>query len=252
MPRGADYPALKDMIRRREVARKPFDCQAAISAMLSNDDKQVSRISAFFDFIGFIRYPEFPRYAVTLANIYDIIYIGELLKNKGKVIIDEVEFKSIIFECANILKKVLQIKINTVPFIMFGNDDHIVALIVRFLLSYRPRTSKITDRPSLRKAFYFIRSGGYKEQYTMNELKYAWATLKTVAAFHYVNLRHSRILDFRLHGEGFEHRAADLLNDHPRLARFFAESLWVQNRLRAILSPRVFRGATLPWSKSAL
>jgi hypothetical protein len=236
------------VIRERKVARpKQFDCKAAISQILSDDDdKRLLRINAFFDFIGFIKYPEFSKYANSISSIYRIIYIQALSKTNARLNIEKIEYDNLILQCSNILNEVLKIKLNTQPFYMIDVDYEIITLIARFILSYKGKSSKVTDGPSLRKAYFFLKLGGYGRKYQQNELSAVWSTLKTVAAFHYVNLRHSRMLSFRPHDKDFEQRVSGVLNDHSRLTRFFAESLWVQNRLLAILSPRPFQGATLP------
>jgi hypothetical protein len=236
------------VIRERKVARpKQFDCEVAVSQILSkDDDKRLLRINAFFDFIGFIKYPVSQKYAASISSIYRIIYIQALSKTNARLKINKNEYDNIILQCSNILTEVLKIKLNTQPFYMADVDYELITLIARFVLSYKGKSSKVTDGPSLRKAYFFLKSGGYGRKYQQYELSDAWSTLKTVAAFHYVNLRHSRMLSFRPHDKDFEHRVSGVLNDYSRLTRFFAESLWVQNRLLEILSPRPFQGATLP------
>jgi hypothetical protein len=248
MVSGSLLSAFGAVIRERKVARpKQFDCKAAISQILSDDDdKRLLRINAFFDFIGFIKYPVSRKNAASISSIYRIIYIQALSKTNARVKINKSEYDNFILQCSNILKEVLKIKLNTRPFYMIDVDYEIITSITRFILSYKGKSSKVTDGPSLRKAYFFLKSGGYGPKYQQYELSAAWSTLKTVAAFHYVNLRHSRMLSFRPLDKDFEQRVSDVLSDHSRLKRFFKESLWVQNQLREILSARPFQGATLP------
>jgi uncharacterized coiled-coil protein SlyX len=72
-----------------------------------------------------------------------------------------------------------------------------------------------------------------------------WSDFRAAAAFHYVNLRQSRLVSFRANDPQFEPRVTALLADYRRLRQFFAQSLWVQNRLRQILYRSAFQGTTL-------
>jgi hypothetical protein len=122
-----------------------------------------------------------------------------------------------------------------------------VVEIVRFILSYRPPTGHLTDQASLKKAYFVISRGGFGYTVPQELTSRAWSILRTSAAFHYVNTRcQSRFLSLRPDKKDLEPRITDILSNPSRLRQFFAQSLWVQNRLREILYLAAFRGISLP------
>jgi hypothetical protein len=228
---------------------KQFDCAEAISTILAEDDGMwLPRVRSFFDFIGFIAYPQFPTRAASISNIYRLTYLSNYLDANEDLSLNKDEYKLLLRECKNLISEIpSRYNVHLDPFYVYEYQDG-AAEIVRFILSYKAETTKVTDQASIGKACYVLHQGGYGPRSQAKEAIFAgiWADNKSVAAFRYVNMRQSRMLTFQVNKKNFQTRVSTLLADRSRLRRFFAQSLWVQKRLRKILYKAAFRGTKLP------
>jgi hypothetical protein len=225
-----------------------FDCAEAISTMLAEDDSLwLPRVRSFFDFIGFLYYPQFPKSAASISNLYRLTYLSNYLDANQLLSLNKDEYKLLLRECKSLISQIPGHNVHLDPFYVNRHPDG-VAAIVRFILSYKAETTKVTDRASVGKACYVLHQGGYGPRFQAKEaiLARIWTLHKSVAAFRYVNMRQSRMLTFQVNDKNLESHVSTLLADRSRLGRFFAQSLWVQRRLRKILYKAAFRGTKLP------
>lgn len=229
---------------------KRVDIKSIIACLTSNDSNNLlERTNHLFNFLGFMEYPSYSSHARLVSDLYRVMYFAKIMGNDKYPHLNCEQLGQLLQRSAILIREIP--RDSAVDYLFLPEATHVNKMwaveIVRFILSYRPPTDRLTDQASLKKAYFVFSRGGFGYTVPQELVSSAWSILRTSAAFHYVNTRcQSRFLSLRPDQKDLEQRITEILSNSLRLRQFFSQSLWVQNRVSKILYLAAFRGVSLP------
>ena len=208
------------------------------------------RQRALFAFVCHLRWPEKPKIHKLASDIFFVKYIADRFKadqsQAANLVIQYVDFSEFISQLTSEIMFDIDFK-----FWPPGETrNRTVANIVRFLISWGPQSDSKIDAPSVNKAYFFIGeySGyGSRDQMSWKRFSELWKTYKPVCFFMFVNEYYfERRLLLDPGKPDFAASVDSLLSDQAGLEQFLGQSLFVLNKLRAVLYRSVWKGVPTP------
>lgn len=230
-----------------------MDVRRAVDILASDREPQfdLERELAVLAFSGWLNWPGQP-YASTNLVFLGINHALVSWQSQGKMANDQ--WLAQFLEPHRYLEQ-LQKSILVVPEFFLISDElgfdetRYTADIVRFLLTFKPRSKDKRSKASLGKAMAFInRKGGFPgsgnikrrtREYSDSQHQEIWKVFKKTAAFQFVRYYASEVdWLFDPADPQLMSRVAEMAAKRDRVKAFFARSVWVQARLAEILDRR--------------
>jgi len=214
------------------------------------DADSFQRQRALFAFVCHLRWPEKPKTHKLASDIFLVKYIADRFKADqslaASLVIQNVDFSEFISNITSELMFDIDLKVWPPG----ETRNRTVANIVRFLISWEPQSNSKIDAPSINKAFFFVgEHGGYgsSDQMSWKRFSELWGTYKPVCYFTFVNEYFFGRKFFLDPGRpDFAASVDTLLADQAGLERFLSQSLFVLNKLRAVLYRSAWKGVQTP------
>ncbi|MGL5362137.1 MAG: hypothetical protein ACRDBH_04610 [Bosea sp. (in: a-proteobacteria)] len=197
------------------------------------------RLRAFLLFWAFLKKDEEIKLIKTMSNLY--FFVIKLMSEDKEITKDQK------IEIANLLINSTKFEYLDVEFEPWERNSHCYfsADVVRFLLSYEPKSNIMRDRASLNKAReFFNRTSGFGTDWSYSEKGFSniWLKNKRLCVFHFLN-KYQYNNDFNI-----DIRSSDSLRNIEKILKneiyfrdFFGKYLWTFNKLRQACDPQTFK-----------